>query len=110
MSFNPEAVNHNLNLINKWAYQWKMSFNPEAVDYNLNLINKLAYQWKMSFNPEAVDYNLNLINKLAYQWEMSFNPEAVEMLFTQNVNKTIHAPTFLMMSKLVKSTNMSTWN
>ena len=22
-------LNHDLNLINKWAYQWKMAFNPD---------------------------------------------------------------------------------
>ena len=25
-----EELNHDLNLIKKWAYQWKMSFNPDA--------------------------------------------------------------------------------
>ena len=29
-------LNHDLQLINNWAYQWKMSFNPEPTKHFVN--------------------------------------------------------------------------
>ena len=51
-------LNHDLNLVNKWAYQWKMSFNPDptkqAVEVLFSHKIKEVYHPPLYFNGSAV--------------------------------------------------------
>ena len=51
-------LNHDLDLINRWAYQWKMAFNPEvnkqAVEIIFSQKRKLPYHPPLYFNGNEV--------------------------------------------------------
>ena len=81
--YNPEIsateLNHDLTLINKWAYQWKMEFNPDptkqAVEVLFSQKIKKVHHPPLKFNGSEVlrvdshkhlglilDSNINFIN------------------------------------------------
>ena len=103
-------LNRDSNIINQWAYQWKMGFNPDPskqateLNHDSNIINQWADQWKMGFNPDPskqateLNHDSNIINQWADQWKMGFNPDpskqATELLFSCKQKSPTHPSLF----------------
>ena len=63
-------LNHDLEKINKWAYQWKMAFNPEQ---NKQAVEVLFSQKTNSPNHPSLFFNVSTVSKVNVHKHLGLN-------------------------------------
>ncbi len=78
-------LNHDLDLISKWAFQWKMSFNPEATKQAVEVLFSLK-----TSKPNHPDlfFNNNKVSKVNEHKHLGLTLDS-KLLFVKHINEKI---------------------
>ena len=79
------VLNHDLELINMWAYQWKMAFNPEP---NKQAVEVLISQKRLDSNHPPLFFNRSMVLKVDAHKHLGLILDS-KLLFVNHINEKI---------------------
>ena len=82
-------LNHDLNLINKWAYQWKMAFNP---DPSKQAVEILFSQKKNEVYHPPLFFNGAVVTRVVSHKHLGITLDS-KLTFLNHVNEKIKSTT-----------------
>ena len=78
-------LNHDMELINMWAYQWKMAFNPEP---NKQAVEVLFSQKRLDSNHPPLFFNRSMVLKVDAHKHLGLILDS-KLLFVNHINEKI---------------------
>ena len=78
-------LNHDLNVISNWAYQWKMSFNPEPTKQAIEI---LFSQKRTAVQHPPLIFNGSIVTRKAFHKHLGLILDS-KLTFVEHINEKI---------------------